>query len=79
MVSEESPFQNVVQAMDAAHVIAREYVAGLGTRQVSQDASPAEMARLLEEPLPQEPMDSSAVAAEWLRRGRGSSGMWSAE
>lgn len=68
MVSEESPFQNVVQAMDAAHVIAREYVAGLGTRRVSQDASPVEMARLLDEPLPQEQMDSSAVVAEWLRR-----------
>ncbi len=68
MKTEASPFQDVVTAMDAAHDIARQYVAGLNTRRVSQDASPTEMANLLDEPLPETSTDPSGVAAEWLRR-----------
>jgi len=68
MASEKSPFDDVVRAMDAAHASAREYVAGLGTRRVSQDASSTTMAKLLDEPLPEGPTDSTAVVAEWLQR-----------
>ncbi len=67
MASEKSPFDDVVRAMDAAHASAREYVAGLGARRVSQDASSTTMANLLDEPLPEGPTDSTAVVAEWLQ------------
>ena len=62
------PFAESVTALDTAHRLAREFVAGLGTRQVGQRPSPGQMAAALDEPLPEVGCNPGDAVLEWLRR-----------
>jgi len=62
------PFAESVSALDTAHRLAREFVAGLATRPVGYRPSPDEMALALDEPLPEHGCDASLAVEEWLRR-----------
>lgn len=61
-------FGDVASALDRAHALARDWVIGLDRQAVSQRLGPAEMAALLDEPLPERGTNSADVAAEWLAR-----------
>ena len=63
-----SPFSESVAALDAAHRLAREFVAGLATRPVGHRPTPENMQAALDEPLPDEGCDPASAIEEWLRR-----------
>jgi glutamate/tyrosine decarboxylase-like PLP-dependent enzyme len=64
----DNPFSESVAALDTAHRLAREFVAGLGTRPVGHRPTPEDMQAALDEPLPDEGCDPTAAVEEWLRR-----------
>lgn len=64
----DDPFAESVRALDAAHQLAREIVAGLAMRPVGYRPSPEEMAAALDEPLPEDGCDPGEAVVEWLRR-----------
>jgi glutamate/tyrosine decarboxylase-like PLP-dependent enzyme len=66
--ADDNPFLESVRALDRAHELARAFVAGLATRPVSGRPGPREMARLLDEPLPEDGSAAEAVVEEWFRR-----------
>jgi glutamate/tyrosine decarboxylase-like PLP-dependent enzyme len=57
-----------VEALDQVHQLARRWIAGLATQQVSRRLGPEEMAALLDEPLPEHGADPVTVAEEWFTR-----------
>jgi glutamate/tyrosine decarboxylase-like PLP-dependent enzyme len=62
------PFALSAKALDHVHQLARRWIAGLGTQQVSRRLGPQEMAELLDEPLPERGADPLLVAEEWFVR-----------
>ena len=63
-----NPWDDSARAMEEAHALARVFVLGLPTRTVAHAPSPAAMAAVLDEPLPEQSSDPAAAAGEWLRR-----------
>jgi glutamate/tyrosine decarboxylase-like PLP-dependent enzyme len=64
----EDPFAEVSEALDRADELARAFVAGLSSRPVSTRPGPAEMAELLDEPLPEHGCAAADAVSEWFRR-----------
>ncbi len=62
------PFAAFGPALERAHGLAADYLAGLGTRPVSGRPGPATMAAALDEPLPEEGCEAAAAVEEWFRR-----------
>src|SRR5687768_15880831 len=62
------PFADSITALDTAHRLSRQFVAGLGARPVGRRPSPEEMAAALDEPLPENGCEPSDAVEEWLRR-----------
>ncbi len=67
-VTTVDPFAESADALDAAHRLAREFVAGLATRPVGHRPSPDDMRAALDEPLPEDGCDPAAAIEEWFRR-----------
>ncbi|HEV2108809.1 MAG TPA: pyridoxal-dependent decarboxylase [Thermomicrobiales bacterium] len=66
--SEADPFAAFATALDAAHGLARDYLAGLAERPVSRAATAEEMAGALDEALPDEGCEPAAAVAEWFAK-----------
>ncbi len=62
------PTADTLRAMEAAHEEARAFIEGIHDRPVSRMQTPADMARLLDEPLPDTTSDPVSVIREWRER-----------
>ncbi len=67
-VPTSNPFDDVIAAMDAAHMQARELVETFPTRAVALPVSPEAMAEAFDDPLPVDGVSAAVALDEWLAR-----------
>ena len=66
----DAPFSEAAPALERAYQIALAYLVDLGERRVSERLSPAAMAELLDEPLPEGGLDPALAVEDWYTRAQ---------